>query len=437
MKIKTKRLVAVIASFVILALFVLGAFVPLLSRSLSSADEIDEPQRDPVPNPGSNSYRPWTIWGNSSSSTFGQTSWLWPDTARNVSLLSTTVFLDDESVGEDHMTISADNLSQGIISWNFSGKLFGGNSTFPHLCIFTSPSSNVLFGVLLSTSKSSRYSPWGTWNYLSSSSFPSSGSDYDVSTSTKLSIQFKPAEGVVEGSTVHFSLWASLQANQIANLLQPSISTFAGGYLFDGSGIVRMLGSTASVVIDLADAFTTSNFYQNFQDFYLPVSSKWSLKGTSSSLAIFGFSTTFYADFLLTDDNKPAVAGFDGLDPMYYSPESKYDPSSPEPGYDEGYEAGYNDGYDEGYESGMEKGHDFGYEEGFAAGTEQGYKEGYSAGLNKGHSDNITNPLAVALDPVETFMTMPIFGNVTIGQFFNVVLFVLIASIFIKMFAGG
>ena len=88
MKIKTKRLVAVIASFVILALFVLGAFVPLLSRSLSSADEIDEPQRDPVPNPGSNSYRPWTIWGNSSSSTFGQTSWLWPDTARNVSLTS-------------------------------------------------------------------------------------------------------------------------------------------------------------------------------------------------------------------------------------------------------------------------------------------------------------------------------------------------------------
>lgn len=121
-------------------------------------------------------------------------------------------------------------------------------------------------------------------------------------------------------------------------------------------------------------------------------------------------------------------------------------------GYDEGYEeghtAGYNEGiaasegdYNTGYSAGYSYGQDVGYNNGLDAGIEQGrtegYNEGYSDGYNKGSSGDFVNPIMLFIDPVHKFMNTPFFGDLTYSAIFNVILFVAVATIFIKMFGSA
>ncbi len=114
-------------------------------------------------------------------------------------------------------------------------------------------------------------------------------------------------------------------------------------------------------------------------------------------------------------------------------------------GYDKGHDEGLSEGYDNGYiageEAGYDKGHDEGltegYDNGYIAGEEDGYNKGHSDGYNKGLTANFTNPVNVFLEPVHNFLNINIFGVISIGTILSVVLFVSLAIIFIKMFAGG
>lgn len=72
-----------------------------------------------------------------------------------------------------------------------------------------------------------------------------------------------------------------------------------------------------------------------------------------------------------------------------------------------------------------------------------GYDEGYNSGYNQGVIDggnqqlNKLNPVSYFLEPVSVFLSTPIFGNLSIGAALSIVMFVGVALIFIKMFAGG
>lgn len=68
---------------------------------------------------------------------------------------------------------------------------------------------------------------------------------------------------------------------------------------------------------------------------------------------------------------------------------------------------------------------------------DEGYQVGYSEGYNKGQTEQLVNPLSYFIAPVQTFLDTKLFGVVSIGTVLNVALFVSIALIFIKMFAGG
>lgn len=65
-----------------------------------------------------------------------------------------------------------------------------------------------------------------------------------------------------------------------------------------------------------------------------------------------------------------------------------------------------------------------------------GYHNGYVNGYDKGVVANI-NPISAFIKPIDTFMNTPIFGTLTIGTIISVLLFIMIALIFLKMFAGG
>ena len=95
----------------------------------------------------------------------------------------------------------------------------------------------------------------------------------------------------------------------------------------------------------------------------------------------------------------------------------------------------YDDGYNDGYEAGFEAGSGSGYDDGFNQGYYSGYNQGFSDGQNVDWGD--LNVVSLYLQPVSTFLGTPLFGNFSIGTAFSVVLVVLLASIFIKMFAGG
>lgn len=79
------------------------------------------------------------------------------------------------------------------------------------------------------------------------------------------------------------------------------------------------------------------------------------------------------------------------------------------------------------------------YLDGYNAGYNAGYNQGYSVGLAAGQ--NISwgnlNVVSLFLSPVNSFLSAPLFGSFSIGTAFSVVLVVLLAAIFIKMFAGG
>lgn len=91
---------------------------------------------------------------------------------------------------------------------------------------------------------------------------------------------------------------------------------------------------------------------------------------------------------------------------------------------------GYKDGYDTGYDSGRNYGYNLGYV--------SGYDTGYSYGRNSQISEGLfKNPLDVFLQPISNFLNTDIFGSFSIGDGFTIAFFVMIALIFIKMFAGG
>lgn len=115
-------------------------------------------------------------------------------------------------------------------------------------------------------------------------------------------------------------------------------------------------------------------------------------------------------------------------------------------GYEDGYDDGYSDGYESGYDSGRSDGYDEGYEAGnvnasqqFDKGYNTGYNDGYSLGLAAGQNTTweSLNVVSLFLSPVNSFLATPLFGSFSIGTAFSVVLVVLLAGIFIKMFAGG
>ena len=121
---------------------------------------------------------------------------------------------------------------------------------------------------------------------------------------------------------------------------------------------------------------------------------------------------------------------------------------TPDP--DAGYDDGYNDGYDDGYDAGYGSGHSDGYNEGYEAGNvnaSQQYNKGYNTGYNAGYAVGLAagqntswgnlNVVSLFLSPVNSFLSTPLFGSFSIGTAFSVVLVVLLAAIFIKMFAGG
>mgnify|MGYP005793660457 CR=1 FL=1 len=84
-------------------------------------------------------------------------------------------------------------------------------------------------------------------------------------------------------------------------------------------------------------------------------------------------------------------------------------------------------------------GYNAGYDAGYSDGNNAGYNQGYSVGLAAGQNvswDNL-NVVTLFLSPVNSFLATPLFGSFSIGTAFSVVLVVLLAAIFIKMFAGG
>lgn len=67
---------------------------------------------------------------------------------------------------------------------------------------------------------------------------------------------------------------------------------------------------------------------------------------------------------------------------------------------------------------------------------ESGYNAGYEQGYIKG-TDQTFNPIGMIITPIATFFSTPIFGHFAIGDFFTVAMFVSVALIFLKIFAGG
>ncbi len=106
-------------------------------------------------------------------------------------------------------------------------------------------------------------------------------------------------------------------------------------------------------------------------------------------------------------------------------------------GYDEGYSAGYSYGSGKGYDTGFEEGEKQGYQNGYDYGYDNGYNLGYVDGENKSLSTQLTNPISSFLQPVHEFMNTKFFGDLTYASIFNVMLFVAVALIFLKMFSGG
>lgn len=91
------------------------------------------------------------------------------------------------------------------------------------------------------------------------------------------------------------------------------------------------------------------------------------------------------------------------------------------PVYNTIYNNGVSDGYDSGYESGSSSSYDL----------------GYSSGYNTALTNGLKNPVSFIIDPVREFLNAPLFGVVSVGSVLTVALFVLVAIMFIKMFAGG
>ena len=142
------------------------------------------------------------------------------------------------------------------------------------------------------------------------------------------------------------------------------------------------------------------------------------------------FSLSTPTNFILYSDNGSSKAKIMLVKGSYtaetmpaYQPNLKYI-------FTTGFTNGYRDGYDTGYDSGRNYGYNLGYI--------SGYDTGYSYGRNSQISEGLfKNPLDVFLQPISNFLNTDIFGSFSIGDGFTIAFFVMIALIFIKMFAGG
>lgn len=89
--------------------------------------------------------------------------------------------------------------------------------------------------------------------------------------------------------------------------------------------------------------------------------------------------------------------------------------------------------YNTGYAAGFVNGREHGYNDG----EKDGYDKGYTQGYDKGAMEGLKNPIEYFLKPIDSFMNTKIFGTLAIGNIISILLFVMIALIFLKMFAGG
>lgn len=128
-------------------------------------------------------------------------------------------------------------------------------------------------------------------------------------------------------------------------------------------------------------------------------------------------------------------------------------------GYQDAYSSAYNNAWQNGYSSGSVQSFNSGYlqayndtyQDAFCNGYELGYNsvpdqnEAYSAGYNAGKvagrnealTEGLKNPISFVLEPVVTFFDTKLFGVISIGSILSVAIFVAVAIIFLKMFAGG
>lgn len=71
---------------------------------------------------------------------------------------------------------------------------------------------------------------------------------------------------------------------------------------------------------------------------------------------------------------------------------------------------------------------------------ESGYNTGYNTGYNKGYQEGSSgtfNPIGMIINPVAKLFSTKMFGGFAIGDFLTVAMFVSVAIIFLKIFAGG
>lgn len=78
-----------------------------------------------------------------------------------------------------------------------------------------------------------------------------------------------------------------------------------------------------------------------------------------------------------------------------------------------------------------------GIQNGYEAGYDYGYEWGYKKGTIEGQQQGAINPIGMIITPISEFFTIKIFGSFSIGDFFTVAMFVSVALIFLKIFAGG
>lgn len=69
--------------------------------------------------------------------------------------------------------------------------------------------------------------------------------------------------------------------------------------------------------------------------------------------------------------------------------------------------------------------------------TQQDVDDAYDNGYANGAASRVINPISYILEPAEEFLSIKLFGSFSIGAMLGVGLFVTIALIFLKMFAGG
>lgn len=102
------------------------------------------------------------------------------------------------------------------------------------------------------------------------------------------------------------------------------------------------------------------------------------------------------------------------------------------------YSSIYGSYYDKGYNYGFNNAGGIAQEE-IDRAYDNGYNKGYEVGYGQGVNDTPTefNPIAMIIKPVASFFSIKMFGTVGIGDFLAVAIFVFIALMFLKTFAGG